>query len=208
MKRTTDLDCFGDGMTSKRLMTGFALLLLLAACAAPAPPPPERTLEPPYELVINEAVDSALDDLLIQMGRLPAFNPPPKSDVEKALSGKKEAIPPSRVVIAVDYSVGKTKQRSIASELLDSILLQSAGEKFAQFEVVAVTPPNLSRTQYVLAGTLTPLNAFNATTISRGEFRINLSLTDFKTSVIVAQSSVRFRAEGVDLTPMGSGITH
>jgi hypothetical protein len=196
-----------DNTISKRSTSGFAFLLLLAACAAPAPPAPQGTPEPPYELVINEAVDSALDDLLIQMQRLPAFTPRSKSGVEEAVSpvGKKEEVPASRIVIAVDRSVGKTKQYSVASEVLDSVLLQSAGQKFATMEVVAGSPPVLNRVQYLLAGTLTPLDAAST---SRGTFRINLSLTEFKTSHIVAQCSVRFQAQGVDLRPTGSGITH
>ena len=201
------LNRFSVATTLKCSMNGFALLLLLAACAAPAPPLPEQAPEPPYELVINAAVDSALDDLLIQMQRLPAFAPRTRSDVAEAVSalGKKEEVPASRIVIAVDRSVGKSKQYSVASEVLDSVLLQSAGQKFAPIEVVAVSPPVLNKVQYLLAGTLTPLDAAST---SRGTFRINLSLTEFKTSHIVAQCSVRFQAQGVDLRPMGSGITH
>jgi hypothetical protein len=200
-------DRFVLGALSKHSTSSF-VLLLLAACAAPAPPLPERVPEPPYELVINAAVDSALDDLLMQMQRLPAFAPRPNPDVAEASSGlgkKEQEVPASRIVIAVDRSVGKSKQYSVASEVLDSTLLQSAGQKLAPNEVVAVSPPVLNRVQYLLAGTLTPLDAIST---SRGEFRLNLSLTDFKTSAIVAQCSVRFNAEGVDLRPMGSGISH
>src|SRR5579862_4021979 len=134
-------------------MSGFALSLLLVACATPAPPLPAQAPEPPYELVINAAVDSALDDLLIEMQRLPAFATRPSSDVAQAVSapGKKDEVPISHIVIAIDRSVGKSKQYSVASEVLDSVLLQSAGQKLAPIEVVAVTPSVLNRVQYLLA---------------------------------------------------------
>jgi|SRR5438874_1797507 len=200
-------DRFSAGTTPKRSITGFALLLL-AACAVPAPIPTEGSLEPPYELVINGVVDSALEDLLIQMRRLPAFARTPKPDVQEAavaLEKKHAAIPP-RTVIAVDHSFGKSGQPSVASDVLDSLLLQTARQKLSQFEVVDASPTVLDRVQYILGGKLTALDTVVST--SRGTFRVDLVLTEFKTSQIVAQTSVRFTAQGVDLKPLWCCITH
>lgn len=166
-----------------------AVLVLLAACAAP-PPPPERPAAPSSELTFDAAIDYAVDDLLVQARRLPAFNPQP------SLLKKEE---PPRAVIALDPAIdGNTGQQTVASRALDTRLLQRAADKFAQFEVVGVNSSTLGRAQYLLAATLTPLDASGA---ARGTFRISLSLTDIKTGFVVAQSVARARGEGVDTTP-------
>jgi outer membrane protein OmpA-like peptidoglycan-associated protein len=110
---------------------------------------------------------------------------------------KKESDVP-RGVIAVDPAIdGNTGQQTIASKALDSRLLQRASDKFAQFDVAAVNSTLLGKAQYLLAATLTPLDATKAT----GTFRISLSLTDIKTGFVVAQSAARIRSDGVDTTP-------
>ena len=166
----------------------------LAACAAPPAPLPERPVAPTSDLSFDAGVDYAVDDLLTQMRRLPAFNAPPKS----GMLGEKKEEPP-RGIIAVDPAIdGVTGQQTVASRSLDSRLLQRAAEKFTQFDVVAVSSTSISKAQYLLAGTFTPLDAASAT---RGPFRINLSLTDIKTGLVVAQSVARVRGDGVDTTP-------
>jgi len=140
-------------------------------------------------LTFDAGVDYAIDDLLVQARRLPAFSAAP------GLLKKEEP----RGVIAVDPAIdGNTGQQTIASRALDSRLLQRASDKFAQFDVAAVNSNILGKTQYVLAATLTPIDAAKATS---GTFRISLSLTDIKTGFVVAQSVARIRSEGVDTTP-------
>ena len=129
------------------------------------------------------------------MRRLPAFNPPPKTGI---LGDQKKEEPP-RGLIAVDPAIdGVTGQQTVASRSLDSRLLQRAAEKFTQFDVVPVSSTSIGKAQYLLAGTFTPLDASSAT---RGPFRINLTLTDIKTGLVVAQSVARVRGDGVDTTP-------
>jgi outer membrane protein OmpA-like peptidoglycan-associated protein len=170
--------------------------VILAACAAPPPAPlPERPVAPTSDLSFDAGVDYAVDDLLTQMRRLPAFNPPPKT----GMLGEQKKEEPPRGIIAVDPAIdGVTGQQTVASRALDSRLLQRAAEKFTQFDVVAVSSTSISKAQYLLAGTFTPLDAASAT---RGPFRINLSLTDIKTGLVVAQSVARVRGDGVDTTP-------
>jgi outer membrane protein OmpA-like peptidoglycan-associated protein len=140
-------------------------------------------------LTFDAGVDYAIDDLLVQARRLPAFNPAP------GILKKEE---PMRGVIAVDPAIdGNTGQQTIASKALDARLLQRAADKFAQFDVGAVNSAMLGKAQYVLAATLTPIDAKAAS----GTFRISLSLTDIKTGFVVAQSVARIRSEGVDTTP-------
>jgi outer membrane protein OmpA-like peptidoglycan-associated protein len=104
-----------------------------------------------------------------------------------------------RGVIAVDPAIdGNTGQQTIASKTLDSRLLQRAADKFAQFDVAPVGSNTVGKAQFVLAGTLTPIDASKG---AAGTFRISLSLTDIKTGFVVAQSAARVKSEGIDTTP-------
>jgi len=176
-------------MTSGLTASVLIALALLTSCAAP--PPPERPPAPSSELTFDAGVDYAIDDLLVQARRLPAFSAPP------GLFKKESDVP--RGVIAVDPAIdGNTGQQTLASKALDSRLLQRASDKFAQFDVAAVNSTILGKAQYLLAATLTPIDAAKGTA---GTFRISLSLTDIKTGFVVAQSATRVRSEGVDTTP-------
>jgi hypothetical protein len=84
--------------TSGLARTSLLALLLIAACASPPPPPPERPAAPSSELTFDAGVDYAIDDLLVQARRLPAFTPAPGGIL------KKEE-PPVRGVIAVDPAI-------------------------------------------------------------------------------------------------------
>ena len=175
-------------MPSRLTATCLIALGLLASCAAP--PPPERPPAPSSELTFDAGVDYAIDDLLVQLRRLPAFSAAP------GLLKKESDIP--RGVIAVDPAIdGNTGQQTLASKALDSRLLQRASDKFAQFDVGAVNSAILGKAQYLLAATLTPIDAAKAS----ATFRISLSLTDIKTGFVVTQSAARVRSEGVDTTP-------
>ena len=175
-------------MKGRLTATSVIGLILLGACAAP--PPPERPPAPSSELTFDAGVDYAIDDLLVQARRLPAFSAP-------GLLKKETDIP--RGVIAVDPAIdGNTGQQTVASKALDSRLLQRASDKFAQFDVGAVNSTMLGKAQYVLAATLTPIDAAKG---ASGTFRISLSLTDIKTGFVVAQAVARIRSEGVDTTP-------
>jgi len=176
-------------MTSGLTASVLIALALLTSCAAP--PPPERPPAPSSELTFDAGVDYAIDDLLVQARRLPAFSAPP------GLFKKESDVP--RGVIAVDPAIdGNTGQQTLASKALDLRLLQRASDKFAQFDVAAVNSTILGKAQYLLAATLTPIDAAKGTA---GTFRISLSLTDIKTGFVVAQSATRVRSEGVDTTP-------
>lgn len=163
--------------------------ILLSSCAAP--PPPERPPAPSSEPSFDAGIDYATDDLLVQLQRLPEFR------VTPGLLKKQSNEP--RALIAVDPTIdGKTGQQTIASQTLDSRVLKQAAAKFSQFDVFAVSPGVLGKAQYVLASTLTPLDANDATS---GTFRISLSLTDIKSGFVVAQSATRVRGNGVNTTP-------
>jgi outer membrane protein OmpA-like peptidoglycan-associated protein len=194
------MNALPDTMARGRWALAAFVCVFLAACAAPPPPPlPERPVAPASEVVFDAGIDYAVDDLLTQARRLPAFAPPPERG---ALGGllKKDEPPPPRGVIAVDPAIdGNTGQQTLASKLLDSRLLERAAARFSQFDVLAVGSPDaLGKAQYLLAGTLTPVAVANS---PRGGFRINLSLTDIRTGFVVAQSVARVANDGVDTTP-------
>ena len=89
--------------TSGLAKASLLALMLIAACAAP--PPPERPVAPSSELTFDAGVDYAIDDLLVQARRLPAFNPAP------GILKKDE---PVRGVIAVDPAIdGNTGQNAL-----------------------------------------------------------------------------------------------
>ena len=177
--------CMIRGLAAASLIAA----MLLVACATPAPP--ERPVAPSSELSFDAGVDYAIDDLLVQARRLPAFN------VAPGILKKESDVP--RGVIAVDPAIdGNTGQQTTASKALDSRLLQRAADKFAQFDVAPVSANTVGKAQFVLAGTLTPIDASKG---AAGTFRISLSLTDIKTGFVVAQSAARVRSEGIDTTP-------
>jgi outer membrane protein OmpA-like peptidoglycan-associated protein len=140
-------------------------------------------------LTFDAGVDYAIDDLLVQTQRLPAFSAAPGLLKNETPRG----------VITVDPAIdGNTGQQTVASKALDSRLLKRASDKFAQFDVVPVNSNVLAKAQYLLAATLTPLDPAKA---ASGIFRISLSLTDIKTGFVVAQSVARVRSDGIDTTP-------
>ena len=76
-----------QGSTTSTLTAISAIaLILLGACAAP--PPPERPPAPSSELTFDAGVDYAIDDLLVQARRLPAFSAAPKTIASVLLSAQ------------------------------------------------------------------------------------------------------------------------
>ena len=61
--------CMTNGLTAASLIA----LILLGACGTP----PERPAAPSSELSFDAGIDYAIDDLLVQARRLPAFNVAP-----------------------------------------------------------------------------------------------------------------------------------
>ena len=176
-----------------RLRVVAAAACVVAACASPPPVVlPERPPAPTSDVAFAAGIEYAVDDLLTQARRLPAFSGAPRPGE----APKKDGAAPPRGVIAVDPSIdGNTGQQTVASKSLDALLLQRAAEKFAQFDVLPVSASSLPKSQFLLAGTLTAIDAQGAA------YRINLSLTDIKTGFVVAQTVARVRSEGVDTTP-------
>lgn len=184
-----------------RLSLSACLLALgmgLSACVSNPPPPPERPKALASAAVFDLAIDHAVDDLLVQLQRLPEFQPAPKNALEQVLQRPTE--PPPKVKIAVDAAVDSaTGQQTTATQLLDQRLLLRAAARFPQFEVVGVSPATLPSSRFILVSTLTP--PAQGATAAEGRFRISLALADIRSGLVVAQSVAQSVPQGVDSTP-------
>lgn len=170
------------------------LALFLAACvsnppAPPAPVLPERPVAPTADLAFAEGIAYAVDDLLVQARRLPAFQTPATAASATA----------ARPVIALDATLDAASGLPTqATRLLDARLLERAAAGFSSFEVVPVSPAQLQRARFVLAGSLAEVPD---TASGTRRIRINLSLSDLRSGFVVAQSVARVLAADVDTTP-------
>ena len=170
----------------------------LGGCVTqPAAPLPERPAQLADGASFDAAIDNAVDDLLVQLQRLPEFQPPPKSQLDLVLQRAPNAPPPVR--IAVDTPVDAvTGQETVATQLLDSRLLGRAAAKFPQFDVQRASQESLSAARFILVSTLT---ALPSTDPKQVRYRVNLSLADMRSSLIVAQAAALSSGAGVDSTP-------
>lgn len=161
------------------------MLLLLSHCAGAPRTPGPLAADASFDI----AIDHAADDLLVQLQRLPEF--------QNLLQRARLAVTPVRIAVdlAVDSSTG---QATAATQVLDSRLLGRAAAKFPQFEVQRVSAEALAGARYLLVSTLTALPSSDPGEV---RYRINLSLTDQRTSLVVAQASALSSALGVDATP-------
>lgn len=171
------------------------LVTLLAGCAAP--PAPERPVARESELDFAGAIAFAVDDLFIQLQRLPAFAPTATSELEKkvgsALGQKAEA---KRGVIVVDTIIdSSTGQQTHATQLAEQRLYERVRERFPQFEVGPARQELLARAGYVVAATMQQVGG------DREAFRLSMSMTDVRAGLVIAQAVARVRDRSVDTTP-------
>jgi outer membrane protein OmpA-like peptidoglycan-associated protein len=171
-----------------------AALAFFAGCASqPPPPPPPPAAGPPLperpapqrsDLTFAQGIAYAVDDLFIQLQRLPAFAPK---------AGGAEA---KRSVIVVDTIIdAATGQQTQATLLAEAFVYERTQAKFKQFDVYAATPEFLKRAEYVVTSTMTPVMN------EKGLYRLNMSMTEIRAGLVVAQSAARVRDDSVDITP-------
>jgi len=165
-----------------RLLFLFSLwlsALALAGCAAKA------TLNS-NELPFEEAVATATDGLVSQTQKLPGF----LAKVESKLAKRAFVLDPM-----LDAGTG---QQTGATKLLEKRVTERLTSKYDQFEVLAFQSSNLSKTQYLLTGTMTRETGASG----KPAMRINLALTDLKSGNVVAQSGALAKEEGLDNNPL------
>ncbi len=132
-------------------------------------------------LPFGEAVVVATDALVAQTQTLPGFLAKVEAKVHKR-----------PVVLDPTLDAG-TGQQTAATQRLDQLSTERMTSKFEQIEVLPFRAANLSRSQYLLTGTLTR---------EQRDYRIALALTDLKSGNVVAQSSAVARGDGVDMSPL------
>ena len=160
-----------------------AVALAAAGCAQPGVTALSRADAP-----FDEAVDSAVDNLLEQTKKikLPEF----LARLESKVVAKR--------TIAIDpvLEAGSGNQ-TVATQTIDARIAERVATKYPAIEIVPFDPLNMARAQYVLTGTM---GRTGKAELGAG-YQIDLALTDLKTRSVVAQASSRARAQGVDTTP-------
>lgn len=174
------------------LLAAAALVTGCASPPPPSPPPPpppalpERPPPPRTDLTLEQGIAFAVDDLFIQLQRLPAFAPRVSDKV----------IEVRRSVIVVDTIIdAATGQQTQATLLAEALVYERTRDKFKQFDVFAAIPEHLKRAEYVVTSTMTPVKD------ERGLYRLNMAMTELRAGLVVAQAAARVRDESVDVTP-------
>ena len=151
--------------------------LLIAGCASQAP-----ASSPATELPFDEAAAAATDSLVAQTQKLPGFL--------SKLSGKRGLV----LDPMLDAASG---QQTAATRLLEQRVTERMSNKYDSFEILPFRAANLSKTPYLLTGTMTRV----AVDKPKSPLRLDLALTDLKTGNVVAQASSLAKDEGLDTTP-------
>lgn len=160
----------------------FVLVLLVAGCAAP----PERPQPPAAPPTLDRAIEFASDDLFIQMLRLPETAPP-------RLGGT-----PPPIAVVVDSMIdGVSGQQTHATEFMQQRLAERVRQRFPQFDVRPASPTTVPGARFLLTGTITRAPEAGET----ARYRLNLSLTELRSALVVAQSGTAVRDPTVDATP-------
>lgn len=149
--------------------------LCLSACAA-------RPAGSGAAVPFDQAVQLAVDDLMAQTQKLPAF----LARVEARLKANRIVIDP-----LLDGASGQQTEVTRAAE---QIVVQRMQERFSQFTVAPFSSEDVESAQYVLNGTL-----------SRGRegggHRLSLALTELRSGVVIAQAAARISDEQLDSRP-------
>ena len=190
---------------SRSIGTWISSLLLcftLAACQTPPPPVyvppplPERPAPPTAAVAFDQAIDFAVDDLLIQAQRLPEFQPKAPSAPGAAPT---KAPTDTKIRIVVDNALdGQTGQQTVATRTLDERLLSRVTARFPEFQVSPISAGELASARFILTTTVTVLNQSQA---GASIYRVNFALTDGRSGIVVAMAAAQATGETVDITP-------
>lgn len=177
----------------------FTTCVFIAGCQTKEPMRlPDRPAAPLSAVAFDSAIDFAVDDVLIQVQRLHEFQPPPPPNAIDALLNKGQIAAP-KVLIAVDKSLdGVTGQQTMATQFLDSRLLERAKARFPSFQVTSLSMARTAAPRFVLTSSLTAMDRLNDNT---GSFRVSIALVDGRSGIVVAQGGARATGEAVDMTP-------
>jgi outer membrane protein OmpA-like peptidoglycan-associated protein len=170
---------FTRGLHAACLCGAMLLAFLLAGCATPPAPSAASKSALPFD----EAVAQATDALVLQ------------TQNGQGLFAK---IGARRGVVLDPMVDAGSAQQTAATQLLQT----RVGERIAAgqdgLELLPLQSANLARARYLLTGTLKRL----AVGEPQGPLQIDLALTDLRSGIVAAQSSVVARDEGLDATPL------
>ena len=172
---------FAARASAARAALVVGLALLLAACSSSEP----QTFE--------KALADATDNLVAQTGKLPVF----LARIEAQLA-KPDPKVPKRVVTIDPMLDTITGQQTETTALFERRVMQRIGNLYPQFEFLPFQARNLSRSQYLLIGTMAKVPT---APIGKPSVRLNLALVELRTGLIVAQASALAVEENLDSTP-------
>ena len=96
---------------------------------------------------------------------------------------------------------GNTGFQSVATETMESRVLDLLRQRYPAFDVQPFTTASLARSPLLFIGTFTPVDKEGKNAGPREWHRVCLALVDLRSGVIVSKGFARARMEGVDLTP-------
>ncbi|WP_443304619.1 OmpA family protein [Variovorax sp. CCNWLW235] len=160
------------------------VLRVLALCAAALSVACAHRPAPGNAMPFDQAVNQAVDDLIVQTQKLPAF-----------LAKVESTIKQSRIVID-PLLEGSSGQQTEVTRVAEQRVVQRMQSQFKQFTVTPFNSAEIERAQYVLNGTLV-----RDKDAADGRYRLNLALTEIKSGVVIAQSVARISDPTLDTRP-------
>jgi outer membrane protein OmpA-like peptidoglycan-associated protein len=159
---------------------------LLAAVSGCGSAPPAQVAA--ADLRFDAAVNAAADNLLAQArARSPMLQ----------ISGKL-----ARHGLVQDPALeARTGQQTTMTLRMDELVRARIASGAPEFELLPFGEATLPKAQYLLTSTATRVDAAAGAPASSARWRINLSLVDLRSGVVLAQSSATATDEGVDTSP-------
>ena len=188
-------------------LIGAGTLAILAGCAAP--PPADQPTPPAADAAPSADAAPAPTAAPTPPAAQPAAPPPVLPFDEAVLSaasmllGKGElGSSGARHALVIDPLIdGVTGTQSQATQAVGSKLAELIRSRYPQYELQALSTPNLAKSPLVLIGTFTGVNGERKTEGQREAYRICLALADLKTGKLVGKGLAYAAKEGVDITP-------
>lgn len=156
-------------------------VILLTSCAAPVAS--VRAQPVPFDI----ALDLAVDDLIAQTQRLPAF----MTNMESRIKLGTIVVDP-----LLDSSTG---QQNALTKRAEQRVITRIASRFKQFDILPLGVAELRQASYVLTGTLSPTGVEVS---DRGQYRISLALAEVKSGLVVAQAAARVNENNLDTNPV------